>query len=144
MPNRLPQKCNERGCYKRTTAKSGYCDVHESENSVKARERAYHKARQSDATHQMYLDPRFGWEAFRAMLQMQGNVICQRIIAGLRCTADVVIFHHLVSPRVRPELFTVPSNVVGVCREHHPITEGTPDWRPGVDFVETQYKVPTF
>src|SRR5712692_150394 len=111
MPNRLPQQCHERSCYKSTTAKSGYCADHEKNNSVKQRERAYYASRQNDPVHCMYTDPRYGWETFRTALMANGNVFCQRIIAGERCTELVAIFHHLISPRVRPELFTVPSNV---------------------------------
>jgi len=144
LANRLPQQCNERGCYKRTTAKSGYCADHEKNNSVKQREREYYKARQTDPVHCLYTEPRYGWETFRTVLMSHGNVICQRILNGVRCTELVAIFHHLISPRVRPDLFTVPKNVVGVCRACHPPTEGSPDWKPGVDFVETIYRVPTF
>jgi hypothetical protein len=60
------------------------------------------------------------------MLRGRGNVICQKIENGKQCTRPVEIFHHIISPRENPALMYDPRNIVGVCRQHHPPTEGEP------------------
>jgi hypothetical protein len=74
------------------------------------------------------------WTNFRAWLLRQ-RPLCQRIDSGAVCFAKGKILHHLLSPRIRPELFVDPANIVVLCEHHHPSDEGTPWWRPGVDYV---------
>jgi len=83
------------------------------------------------------------WKVFRGWC-LRLNPICQRILKdGTQCRYPSKIGHHLWSPRVRPDLFTDPKNVVMVCEFCHPNEEGTPWWRPGKEFVETQIAVPS-
>lgn len=78
------------------------------------------------------------------MLKMQGNVICQRVVNGHRCETPTKIFHHLISPKVRPDLMYDYRNVIGLCQPHHPPDEGTPHWKPEIDFSPTIYRPPSF
>jgi 5-methylcytosine-specific restriction endonuclease McrA len=72
------------------------------------------------------------------------NPVCQRIPnaglykAGEQCHSPSSLVHHLISPRQRPELFLVPSNLVCLCEQCHPDAEGTPDWVEGKDYVKTE------
>jgi hypothetical protein len=71
--------------------------------------------------------------------------MCQRIQKnGEQCHEPAKIVHHLWSPRQRPDLFIVPSNVVCLCANDHPTDEGTPAWREGVDYVRTEFVLPSF
>ena len=84
------------------------------------------------------VDQRYGhseWYRFRKWMLAQFPV-CQRINNGVRCMNPSKIGHHLWSPRVRPDLFTDPTNVVLVCALCHPNEEGTPYWRKGVDYTD--------
>ena len=56
---------------------------------------------------------------------------------GVRCTHPVEKRHHIISPRERPDLMYhagpieyngvhLHSQIVGVCSQHHPVTEGEP------------------
>jgi hypothetical protein len=84
------------------------------------------------------------WDKFRAALKAHGNVICAKLTDGQQCTSPVEIFHHLQSAQKRPDLMYTPSNVIPLCRSHHPKDDGTPHWKEGIDFVATKYKLPTF
>jgi len=84
------------------------------------------------------------WPKFRATLLGQ-NVLCQKLDrGGAQCRNVSTLVHHLISPRVRPDLFVDPGNCVALCAHCHPPDEGTPHWRPGVDFVLTQFRLPSF
>jgi hypothetical protein len=95
----------------------------------------------NDPINRLYAKAR--WTKFRAVM-LARNPICQRILKNPfngepeQCHAPAVIVHHRVSPRVREDLFLVPSNMACFCRNCHPDTEGDPQgWRVGVDFVAT-------
>jgi hypothetical protein len=82
------------------------------------------------------------WPAFR-LLMLGQNPICQRIQRdGKQCRNAATLVHHLLSPRVRPDLFVDPGNVACLCEHCHPTEEGTPHWRSGVDYIPTQFKPP--
>jgi hypothetical protein len=123
MPHRQFRYCRERGCSERTNHPSGWCPNHQSSNSY-LKARAEHDAqRKTDPIWKLYGAP---WRRFKLAFQSWGNVICQRIENGDRCTRPMEILHHIISPRENPSLMYTPSNVVGVCRQHHPTTEGEP------------------
>jgi hypothetical protein len=52
------------------------------------------------------------------------NPICQRIIDGVRCTRPSKEVHHLSADLKR---FYDPSNLVALCAEDHPKTQGEPE-----------------
>ena len=124
MPSRLFRFCRERGCAERHNDISGYCSKHR-ENNTYLQTRVMHNAarKRDDPVWKLY---GADWQRFREAFFGYGNAICQRIENGQRCRFPVEIVHHILSPRQRPDLMYTPSNVVGVCRQHHPVTEGEP------------------
>ncbi|HXZ14067.1 MAG TPA: hypothetical protein VEG64_16900 [Candidatus Sulfotelmatobacter sp.] len=89
-------------------------------------------------------DPRYTRGAWPKLSRvMRGhNPVCQKILnVGMykneQCHNASTLVHHLVSPKERPDLFLVPSNLVCLCENCHPPTEGTPDWVAGKDYVAT-------
>lgn len=140
-PNqRFQTPCRAPGCMERTTLRGGYCDKHVRDNPVANQRKAYEHDRKQAGVWRLY---GAAWERLKAWLIAQGNVQCQKLTAGDRCTRRVQIFHHLVSPKVAPEKMYVPQNVIGLCRQCHPPDEGTPHWKPGEDFVPTIFKETT-
>jgi hypothetical protein len=95
-------------------------------------------------------DDRYQQPAWRkTSLKMKTlNPICQKIpntgggaglyAIGEQCHNPATICHHLISPKQRPDLFLVPSNLVCLCAQDHPDAEGTPDWVVGIDYVATE------
>jgi 5-methylcytosine-specific restriction enzyme A len=128
MPTRLHQKCREAGCRNRTDARSGYCADHEHVNTQREVRNAH---RRDDEVSRMYSTAR--WRKF-CLHVLNRNPLCQRLQAGQPCRNAATLVHHLISPRVRPDLFLAPENVVALCAQCHPPSEGTPDWVAGVDF----------
>jgi hypothetical protein len=59
------------------------------------------------------------WKTFRPLL-ISRNPVCQRINAGEQCRQPSTIAHHLIDPRIRPDLKLSASNVVAVCKNCHP------------------------
>jgi len=83
------------------------------------------------------------WLKFRAVM-VSCNSICQRLVKNPltgeteQCHSPSVVCHHIVSPRVRLDLFLESKNVICFCAVHHPPTEGSPQgWAEGVDYVPT-------
>jgi len=73
----------------------------------------------------MYDSPR--WSNFKKIMRGFGNAFCQRILDdGTRCRNAGKIWHHLLSPRQRPDLFTDPENLVLSCADCHPPNSGNP------------------
>jgi hypothetical protein len=141
MPNRLFQHCRENGCCNRTNTRSGYCADHEKDNTALDRRKQHDAERRNDPVSKMYHTPE--WPAFRIFI-FNRNQICQRIGSdGMQCRFPSTILHHLISPRVKPELFLDPHNVVALCEHCHPPDEGTPDWIAGRDFVVSIIEPPT-
>jgi hypothetical protein len=114
--------CAEPGCFTRTRER--YCEAHAKDNASTRARRARDKDRKGDNVWKLYNCQ--AWERFKQSFAGAGNVVCQRIVNGERCRYPTEIHHHLISPRVRPSLMYSYSNCVGVCRQHHPVTEGEP------------------
>ena len=141
MPERFLRHCREPLCDERTNRRSGFCELHRRNNyAIEARKKIDHHRKRSDDTWKLYGGR---WEIFKSALLLQGNSICARIIDGKQCHVPVEIFHHLISPKNRPDLMFRRDNVIPLCRQHHPIAD-TPDWKPGVDFVPTQWRATSF
>ena len=125
-----PQVC--RACKQPAVRGTFYCAKHTEAPPPSQRVR--------DAVDKMYDTAR--WATFRAWMLMQ-NPICQRIVKGEQCHNPSSVVHHLISPRQRPDLFTDPRAVTCLCPTCHDASEGTPTWRPGVDFVPTRFSPPS-
>jgi hypothetical protein len=75
------------------------------------------------------------------------NPRCQRIVDGKQCWHGAALVHHRISPRERPDLFLSPfdengfSQLIALCRDCHPNSEGTPDWVEGKDYVRTEFAI---
>ena len=74
------------------------------------------------------------------------NPMCQRIRRdglyndkGEPCRNPSTLVHHLISPRTDPTRFLRLENVLALCAECHPPTEGSPNWREGSDYIPSKY-----
>ncbi len=112
------------GCGQRSVEGSRYCAAHTTAPPK----------RPKDAVDKMYNTAH--WRHFRAWI-MKRNVQCQRIWFGDRCRGTSTIAHHLISPRMKPELMFVGRNIVCVCEHCHPDTIGSPTWKVDVNYVAT-------
>jgi 5-methylcytosine-specific restriction protein A len=122
----MMKPCRQAGC-PNLVAEGPYCERHRHDNDQK-----------HDAVDRMYrLAP---WVHFRKWF-LSMNPACQRLVNGKPCNHPAIIVHHLISPRVAPQLFLVASNCAALCRKHHPNDDGTPWWVAGVDFVKTAIEV---
>jgi hypothetical protein len=125
MPGRFYRYCRERGCSERHNDPSGYCAKHQANNTLLlARKERNAEAQKNNPIFDLY--NRAPWRRCKEALAGYGNVICQRIENGKRCTRPVEIYHHIFDPKDRPDLMYSPSNIRGVCRQHHPNTSGEP------------------
>lgn len=123
MPSRFYRYCRERGCAERHNDISGYCEKHRANNSfLQARAQRDADRKKDDPVWKLYNSS--AWRRLREAFFGYGNVICQRIENGKRCTRPTEILHHIFSPRERPDLFFSPSNIRGVCRQHHDDSDG--------------------
>jgi hypothetical protein len=139
---RFNKSCRFAGCIALTRDKSGYCEKHITHAGDAERLRNKMRRENDPIWREMYETAR--WRHFRKWLINQ-NVICQRIIGGVQCTNPSYLVHHILSPRVRPDLFTDPTNTVCLCGSGcHPNTESTPDWIAGRDYVKTEFALPSF
>jgi hypothetical protein len=74
------------------------------------------------------------------------NSLCQRLINGKQCTEPSRLVHHRLSPYRRRDLFLSiydengVSQLIALCQSHHPDVD-TPDWREGVDFTRTEFRI---
>ena len=131
MAQRFNRGC--RMCGTLTREPNGFCEKHQA-NANDVRNLHNKQRMENDPVWKLY---GYRWELYKRALRAQGNLQCQRLVGGIQCLQMVDIFHHLFSPRVRPDLMYESSNVVGVCREHHPTTEGSPEWVLNKDYVPT-------
>lgn len=143
MSERFARYCCEPGCTERHRNRGGYCDRHSEDNTYLRRRQARNaEDKKTDPVWRLYAC--VAWtKYFRQAFFGHGNVICQRIVDGVRCTRKVEILHHIVSPKKQRGLMYTPSNVVGVCKQHHPPTEGEPEEnlpRLGEIYVPTVWK----
>ena len=128
--------CNQPGCGQPNVRGTRWCDRHQTANVVADYDA---NRRVNDLAYRMYQTTL--WRQFRAYM-LRLNPICQRLIAGTQCRNAATLVHHLTSPRQRRDLFLTPSNVACLCEHCHPPDEGTPWWKPSVDFVPTIFKIP--
>ena len=133
---RAPTSCAEPCCGKPSQRGSRFCPLHVESNSFKTNR---NWAQRHDEVSKRY--HRQPWISFRVAMLTQ-NPICQKIIDGEQCHAPARLVHHLWSPRVRPDLFVEPKNVLCLCERCHPSDEGTPFWRVGVDYIATEFRNP--
>lgn len=143
MPQRHFTKCAEPGCTTRT--RSSYCELHLANNQAQRRRAQLDRDRKSDKVWRLYQCA--AWKRFRISFMSQ-NPMCQRIqVDGKPCRWPAFIVHHLISPRVRPDLMYSASNCVSVCQGCHPITEGElPEHLDKLDtiYIPTVWRVPHF
>lgn len=138
MSERAFTHCREPGCSTRT--QSRYCVAHEKNNQATRNRTAFDKERKGDPIWELYNCA--AWHRFRTAFIDCGNVVCQRLEDGVQCRRLVKILHHIISPRRGGAMYSW-TNVVGVCEQHHPNTEGEPV--ENLDKLETIYvktKVP--
>lgn len=127
-----PRACRNCG---RASTQGGYCEQHQQAS-------ARGDKRVRDDVDKRYT--RAPWPSFRLTMLGQ-NPICQRLDRrGEQCNSPARLVHHLLSPRVRPDLFVEPSNVVCLCEHCHPSDEGTPGWVEGRDYVKNSFRLPHF
>jgi hypothetical protein len=125
MPSRFYRYCYQRGCTERHNHVSGYCEKHRLDNAnLRIRKERDSDRKKNDPIWKLYYCA--DWGRFKLTFAGSGNAVCQRIVDGQRCTRPIEIHHHIISPKERRELMYTLSNVVGVCRQHHPNTEGEP------------------
>jgi hypothetical protein len=87
--------------------------------------RAEQDRRNADEVMKVYHTKR--WERFKMYMRSR-NPLCQRILDnGKQCEQFSKILHHIISPRVRPDLMFDAANILCVCQAHHPSTEGEED-----------------
>jgi len=126
--------CKQTGCQNTVEKRGGHCDVHRANND-----------RTRDTVRKLYNDPR--WRSGVQPRLIAENGLCQRLVNGKRCINLAMLVHHRNSPRERPDLmFAVYdengiSNLICLCRDCHPSSEGTPTWREGVDFTRTEFEI---
>ncbi len=122
MPTRFYRQCRERGCFERTNDASGFCAKHQKDNYATRARAAYDSDRKKDPVWRLYNS--VAWtKRFRPAFEAS-NPTCQRIENERVCGRPMEMLHHLLSPRVRPDLFFAWTNIVSVCRQHHPVTAG--------------------
>jgi hypothetical protein len=68
------------------------------------------------------------WTQRTRVAFLASNPLCQRICEDTheQCHEASIILHHLISPRVRPDLMYRWTNIKAVCAQHHPVSEGEP------------------
>jgi hypothetical protein len=106
----------------------------------------YDRSRKDDPTRKLYTLARFGWRKCRDHI-IRCNPVCQRddirnplTFVSERCHKPATMVHHIISPRVRQDLFTVPSNLIALCDGCHAKTEGEVDGkRDPAKYVPTRF-----
>jgi hypothetical protein len=126
---RSAKACSIAGCFKPSVQGSPYCEKHTAQPPP-----GRHAGRTSDEVDKLY--GRAAWRKVFRPWFLGRHPLCQRLIKGERCREMATTIHHLVSPRVRPDLMLTASNCVALCANDHPGGEaGTPLWVAGRDFV---------
>lgn len=135
MPNFLPRACEQ----------PGGCPNHALPGRRKCSEHDDSKERNRQRMQDSFFDARntAQWKRTSTALRKH-NVFCQKLTEGQPCRNHSELVHH-VHGRSRPDLTfaiydpaTGKSNLICLCRTHHPDTETT-DWVEGKDFSRTQY-----
>jgi 5-methylcytosine-specific restriction endonuclease McrA len=101
--------------------------------------RAQDKFRKNEEVNKMYTHGRSGsaWRRLAPLMRVL-NPICCRLYDGEQCHNPATVTHHLISPRRNARLFLEPTNLTTLCAHCHP-DDDTPEWRAGVDIVQTRY-----
>jgi hypothetical protein len=141
--------CRQPGCSQLVVG-SGYCDRHKQNN-----------ARTNDRVNKLYdLHPWSGVNGIATVVKAK-NPLCQKLIREggrlIRCRHFSYLVHHRLSPRQRPDLFLSVydengvSQLIALCADCHPNSEGTPDWKEGVEgpvppgggefFIRTEFSI---
>jgi 5-methylcytosine-specific restriction enzyme A len=119
-PRRALKPCARPGCPELVTHPAMMCEKHAAQKAQAERD-----ARNSDVVMKWYRTQR--WERIKIYMRSL-NPLCQRICDnGQRCIYPSAILHHIISPRVRPDLMYDAENLICVCEDHHPNTEGEED-----------------
>jgi hypothetical protein len=116
---------------------------------AKSNARAEQTARRlHDEFNLLYKQPAWCGKRGLSIVMRRLNPVCQRIpntgqgaglyAVGEQCHQPSAMCHHIISPRVRPDLFLDPRNLICFCDQCHPTTEGNPaSWVLGKDWVPT-------
>jgi hypothetical protein len=123
-----------------------FCKDHEKDHSTDTSGASYDKyRRENDPSRSRYNTGPF--PKLSKILRGQ-NPICQKLnAAGIRCSSLSVLVHHRHSPRSRPDLFlrvfdeNNVSQLICLCASDHPKDDGTPDWKEGIDFCRTEFRL---
>ena len=114
------------------TGERGYCAACAKEIPNQA------QARHEFRRHPLY--DTYQWKQKTRPTMMAYNPRCQFLIGvGQQCSRAAELVHHKVSPHVNVSLAHDPKNLVCLCREHHPITEGDDPKNPG-NYVPTRWR----
>lgn len=142
MPQRFSKYCRYSGCKERHRNAGAYCDKHK-DTVVVAQWQRQTERRKRDKIWKLYNC--VAWPRFKQAFAAAGNVICQRIVDGRQCSQPVEIHHHILPPQTHPGLMYTFSNVVAVCRQHHPNETGEPKENlPRLAEIYVPTKVPRF
>jgi hypothetical protein len=134
MPSLPPRGCQ--GCRRPVDRHGWYCSA--CVGKLQSNQRDDNAARmRNDPIWKLYRHPR--WPKFVVQLKSNGNLFCQRIVDGVRCTAVATLTHHLISPRKNTAMFVDYRNIVRVCHLHHPPSEGDD---PNNEYVPTLLALP--
>jgi hypothetical protein len=131
-------RCREYKCAN-YVERSGYCPTHAKKHTKDGAERARYTSQ---------------GPFVKLSRTIKGqNPVCQRLERGVQCDKPSEITHHRHSPNSRPDLLLSVydeqgvSNLLALCRDHHPPSDGTPSWREGLpgdknaDFVRTVFRL---
>jgi hypothetical protein len=142
MPAQFAKYCRALGCRERHRNAGAFCDKHLDVVRNAAWKRQTER-RKHDPLWRLYNSS--PWPRFKAAFAAAGNVVCQAIIDGKQCTRPVEIHHHIRPPETHPQLFYSWSNVVGVCRQHHPNTPGnSPEELQRIHEIYVPTKLPSW
>jgi 5-methylcytosine-specific restriction endonuclease McrA len=122
VTERAYRYCKQPGCNVRFRDVGWYCPSHKDDNMVTQGAR---RRKAADPIWKLYNCA--AWTRFTAKFKSDGNIICQRLNDGIRCTSPTAVLHHLVSPRHNPARMYDPTNVVGLCKHCHITTDGEPE-----------------
>lgn len=140
--------CRHLGCPK-YVVDDRYCPDHANENAMRSAERSANTPAFRKYSSQ-------GPFVKLSRLLKAQNYQCQRLVKGVRCERLSEITHHRLSPTDRPDLKLSVydengvSQLIALCREHHPPTDGTPHWIEGkigdrnADFIRTEFGAISF
>jgi len=138
-PDFLPRACCRKGCKNSTTDGTWVCTECRAADAEQHRDRDALRKRTNETT---FLRNKRAWRDRVSPAVLAHNPICQRLgHNGEQCRRPSRVVHHLKAPGTDAKKFFDIKNLIALCSECHPSSEGTPDWKPGVDFVPTEFKL---